>query len=80
VPGFPGITISDDGRVTIDLTGSGVSPVSGAYERAVRACSSLLPKGSALPAHPRPPAPEPPVFGGSTGDAPARPAAPPEPV
>ena len=63
VADFPGITVASDGRVLINVNGSGSSfdPLSAAYQAASKACASKLPSGTVLPAAPqlsRPPAPQ----------------------
>ncbi|MFI6601912.1 hypothetical protein ACIBHX_37175 [Nonomuraea sp. NPDC050536] len=53
LPDFPGVTVTGDGQVHIELSGTRVDPVSQQYDAAVRACEPLLPAGARLP---RPPA------------------------
>jgi hypothetical protein len=50
VPDFPGVTITDDGRLLLD--GSDVNPFSSDYREAMSECFDLLPDGSGLPPEP----------------------------
>jgi hypothetical protein len=54
-PGFPGVTISSDGQVILDGSGTDVDPLSAAYQKAVSTCRHLLPAGSTLPQEPSAP-------------------------
>jgi hypothetical protein len=49
-PNFSGVTISAAGEV--NLTGTGVDPLSSTYKKAVSICQHLLPAGSSLPQEP----------------------------
>jgi hypothetical protein len=55
VADFPGVTVTSDGRVLLNTSGSGVSfdPLSAAYQAAAKDCASKLPGAAALPAAPR---------------------------
>lgn len=75
VPEFPGITISANGQ--IQLKGGSINPISTTYQSAAKACVSLLPAGSTLPAEPQPPAPAAPDLAfRCDGDCPTPPKAP----
>lgn len=72
---FPGVTISSNGH--LQLTGSGVNPLSATYRAAANACASLLPTGSALPTEPQPATPAAPTVAFTCdGDCPTAPKAP----
>lgn len=74
VPDFPGITISADGETQLK---GGVNPLSATYQAAAKACASLLPAGSALPADPEPAPPTTPTLGITCeGDCPKPPKSP----
>jgi hypothetical protein len=83
VPNFPGVTISADGRATLNLPGSGVNPIAAGFQAAVQACKSLLPdRGGELPNKPRPPSPSSPsaLKLQCSGDCPPRPSPPKAPA
>lgn len=73
VEDFPAATVTDDGRVVLDLDGTGIDPWADAYRVALDACEAELPDGTRLPDDPTPPAPEAP-------GAPEAPAAPGDPA
>ncbi|NJP98269.1 hypothetical protein HCN51_54120 [Nonomuraea sp. FMUSA5-5] len=58
LPGFPEVTLSEDGPINLRIDGEPVDVLSEKYGAAVRACEPLLPAGFRLPAAPKaPPAP-----------------------
>jgi hypothetical protein len=58
VPDFPGVTISADGKVHLDLGRSHIDPIASRFVAAEQACASLLPHGGReLPERPSPPPP-----------------------
>lgn len=57
VPDFPSVTISPDGRVNLDLRGTGINVFSPEYRSAARTCAGMLPTGATLPGEPDPPRP-----------------------
>jgi hypothetical protein len=57
VKDFAGVTITDDGRIQLNVPGSGTNVFSTEYRKAVAACRHLLPSGSTVPADPEPAAP-----------------------
>ncbi|MEV5576832.1 hypothetical protein AB0L06_42995 [Spirillospora sp. NPDC052269] len=70
VPDFPGITVTGDGRVLLNLGKGTIDPISRAYRSAADACGHLLPAGSSLPGRPQPPKPpEPRLDFRCSGDA-----------
>jgi len=84
VADFPGVTVTSDGRVLIDLSasGTGFDPLSAAYRAAVEACAAKLPAGDSLPVAPklsRPSVPEITLDGTSAGLQIKAPEAPAEP-
>jgi hypothetical protein len=52
VPDFPGVTLTEDGRVQLK---EGADPLSSAYRQAAKECAGHLPDSSTLPATPAPP-------------------------
>lgn len=54
---FPGVTIADDGTLSLIAGGSDVNLMSARYRAAADECASLLPEGSPLPATPQAPTP-----------------------
>lgn len=77
VPNFPGVTITDDGQIQLNVSGSGVDVFSTEYQKAVAACQHLLPAGSKVPGDPSPATPSAPDLGFScSGTCPKTPAAP----
>ncbi|WP_433465865.1 hypothetical protein [Spirillospora sp. CA-128828] len=76
VPGFPGITITGDRQIRLKGGGT-VDPLSETYRTAAAKCAYPLPKGTSLPAGPRPPPPSAPALHFTCkGDCPAPPKAP----
>lgn len=77
VSDFPGVTISDDGRLSLLTGGSDVNPMSAEYRAAADECASFLPEGSPLPATPQPPNPAtPPALDVGEVDGPPEPTPP----
>lgn len=80
VPDFPGVTISADGKVHLDLGRSHIDPIAPRFVAAEQACASLLPEGGReLPERPSPPPPASPSLQCS-GDCPPAPAPPKPPA
>lgn len=77
VPNFPGVTITADGQIQLNVSGSGVDVFSTEYQKAVAACQHLLPAGSKVPGDPSPATPSAPDLGFScSGTCPKTPSAP----
>jgi hypothetical protein len=55
LPGFPEVTFSPEGLINLEIKGERVDVLSGTYGAALRACESLLPARSWLPALPQAP-------------------------
>ncbi|MFI6505254.1 hypothetical protein [Nonomuraea typhae] len=70
LPGFPEVSVSEEGLVNLTVKGERVDVMSKVYGEAVKACRHLLPGNVHLPTPP--PAPEPP-FQGSRVSGPGEP-------
>ncbi|GIH89430.1 hypothetical protein Psi01_00600 [Planobispora siamensis] len=81
LPEFPEVAFSSDGTVNLTVKGERVDLLSAEYGSAVRACESLLPAGTHLPAPPQAPkAPELSTVPAALITVPVAPAAPTAPV
>jgi hypothetical protein len=77
VKDFAGVTITDDGQIQLNASGSGVNVFSSEYKKAVAACQHLLPSGTTVPTDPEPAAPSAPDLGFQcSGTCPKTPEAP----
>jgi hypothetical protein len=74
---FAGVTVTDDGQIQLNASGSGVNVFSSEYKKAVAACQHLLPSGTTVPTDPEPAAPKAPDLGFEcSGTCPKAPEAP----